>query len=243
MRIGTAGWSIPRDAAESFAGDGPQLARYARVLGCVEINSSFYRSHREQTWARWAATTPAHFRFSAKIPRAITHDARLRDAREPLQRFLAEAGALGDKLAVLLVQLPPSLAFDARLAGAFFRELRGSFEGGVVCEPRHASWFAPDAEKSLGGWHVSRAAVDPARPQTAAQPGGWQGAGAVRYYRWHGSPRMYWSRYAPDWLRERDQEIARSSGAPDVWCIFDNTASGAAIANALELQALHGIER
>ncbi len=243
LRIGTAGWSLPREVAESFPGDGPQLARYAGVLDGVEINSSFYRSHRPQTWARWAATTPAHFRFSAKVPRAITHDARLRDAREPLQRFLDEAGALGDKLAVVLVQLPPSLAFDARVAGEFFRAVRASYAGGVVCEPRHASWFTAEAERSLVDGRISRAAVDPPPFEPASQPGGWQGdghdhRGAVRYYRWHGSPRVYWSRYALDWLRQREQEIVRAAGAPDAWCIFDNTAAGAAIVNALELKAL-----
>jgi uncharacterized protein YecE (DUF72 family) len=242
MRIGTASWSIPRDVADSFPGDGPQLARYARVLDCVEINSSFYRSHRAQTWARWAATTPADFRFSAKLPRAITHDARLVDAQEPLQRFVGEAGALGEKLAVVLVQLPPSLPFDEALVGRFFAQLRTAYEGAIVCEPRHATWFTDAADQALAEWHVARAAVDPARPEAAAQPGGWRGRGAVRYYRWHGSPRVYWSRYARDWLRERHEEIVQAAGKADVWCVFDNTASGEAAANALEFQAMqrHG---
>ena len=238
MRIGTAGWSIPRDVADSFPGDGPQLERYAHVLDCVEINSSFYRSHREQTWARWAGTTPEDFRFSAKLPRAITHDARLVDSHEPLQRFIGEAGALGRKLAVVLVQLPPSLAFEDKVAGGFFTQLRNAYKGAVVCEPRHATWFTDAADKALAGWHVARAGVDPARPESAAQPGGWRGHGAVRYYRWHGSPRVYWSRYGLDWLRERHDDIVRTADKEDVWCVFDNTASGAAAANALELRAM-----
>ena len=247
MHIGTAGWSIPRDVADAFPGAGTHLERYARGLDCVEINSSFYRPHRVETYQRWAATTPPRFRFSAKLPRAITHDARLRDVREPLERFLAEAGGLGPKLAVVLVQLPPSLAFDARTAGSFFGRLRASFDGAVVCEPRHASWFTPSADQRLAEWHVCRAAADPAPHPAASTPGGWSGSGieapgAVRYYRWHGSPRMYWSRYDHAWLRERADAIASEAGPDDAWCIFDNTAAGAATVNALELRALGGRE-
>jgi uncharacterized protein YecE (DUF72 family) len=243
MYIGTAGWSIPRDVADALPGAGTHLERYARGLACVEINSSFYRPHRVETYQRWAATTPPDFRFSVKLPRAITHDARLRNVREPLERFLGDASGLGPKLAVVLVQLPPSLAFDARTAGGFFRRLRASFEGAVVCEPRHASWFTPSADQRLCDWHICRAAADPAPHPAASAPGGWPGNGvgatdAVRYYRWHGSPRMYWSRYDAAWLRERADAIASETGRSDAWCIFDNTAAGAATVNALELGAL-----
>ena len=58
------------------------------MLGCAEINSSFHRSHRVEVYRRWAAQTPPGFRFSVKLPRSITHDGRLRRAREPLRRFL-----------------------------------------------------------------------------------------------------------------------------------------------------------
>jgi len=73
-RVGTAGWSIPRASAERAPGDGTHLQRYARVLACSEINSSFHRSHRAAVYAKWAASTPSGFRFSVKLPRAITHD-------------------------------------------------------------------------------------------------------------------------------------------------------------------------
>jgi len=76
MRIGTAGWSISREAAAAFPGEGRHLERYGRVLGCAEINSSFHRSHRVEVYQRWAAQTPPGFRFSVKLPRSISHDAR-----------------------------------------------------------------------------------------------------------------------------------------------------------------------
>src|SRR3954469_21019815 len=127
MRIGTAGWAISREAAASFPGDGRHLARYAAVLGCAEINSSFHRSHRVEIYRRWAEQTPPGFRFSVKLPRSITHEGRLRRAREPLRRFLDEAAGLGDRLAVLLVQLPPSHAFEARATPRFFGLLPAVF--------------------------------------------------------------------------------------------------------------------
>ena len=243
MHIGTAGWSISRDAAESFPGIGQHLQRYANVLSCAEINSSFHRSHRAQVYERWAAQTPPGFRFAAKLPRSITHEGRLRGAREPLQRFLDEAAGLGDKLAVLLVQLPPSFAFEARPVRRFFDLLAGLFSGSVVCEPRHESWFTPSADKVLAALEVSRAAADPARWPQAARPGGWlgprgDGCGALLYHRWHGSPRVYWSRYELQWVSERARELQAWPAEADCWCVFDNTAGGGAISNALELQAL-----
>jgi uncharacterized protein YecE (DUF72 family) len=243
MRIGTAGWTISRDAAASFPGEGRHLARYARVLGCAEINSSFHRSHRPEIYARWAEQTPPGFRFSVKLPRTISHEGRLRRAREPLVRFLAEAAALGDRFAVLLVQLPPSFAFEAVPARRFFALVAELFAGAVVCEPRHPSWFTPAADRTLVACRVGRVAAHPGRTPEALVPGGWLGAGgdgrgAVVYPRWHGAPRMYWSRYEPDWVGERAVELARWPAEADCWCIFDNTAGGGAIVNALELRDL-----
>lgn len=249
MRIGTAGWSIPRQAADALPGDGPHLRRYARVFACAEINSSFHRSHRPAVYARWAAETPAGFRFSVKVPRAITHEGRLLGARAALERFLDEAAALGDRLSVLLVQLPPSFAFDARRSRAFFDLAHRLFAGAIVCEPRHPSWFTAASDAVLAAARVGRVATDPVRAPAAARPGGWLGAngdgsGAVVYHRWHGVPATYRSRYDAAWISARAAELASWPPQADVWCIFDNTASGAAAVNALELRdTLAGIRR
>ncbi|CAN5182234.1 DUF72 domain-containing protein [soil metagenome] len=242
VRIGTAGWSIPRAAADRFAGDGSHLARYARMLDCAEINSSFYRSHRAEVYARWARQTPDGFRFAVKLPRSITHDQRLRASRTLLKKFLAEVSGLGDRLGVLLVQLPPSLPFEARPVRTFFDLLASLFDGAVVCEPRHASWFEPAADRQLQRLQVGRVAADPASTPAAAVPGGWlgpagDGAGAVLYHRWHGSPRMYYSAYGEAWLEARVAELARWPATAKRWCVFDNTASGAALPDALTLRA------
>lgn len=239
--IGTAGWSIPRALSETFSSEGSHLKRYARVMTCTEINTSFYRNHSRDTYEKWAALTPAAFRFSVKIPSLITHELLLRRARLPLRMFLCEMSGLGNKLGPLLLQLPPSLAFTSRQAHAFFGMLREEYEGVVVCEPRHMSWFGPKSQTIWNRYHIGRVATDPTRIDAARAPGGWMGSGsrnpdAVAYYRLHGSPRKYWSRYELPRIRQWAEEIAQLSRAAPVWCIFDNTASGAALANALEMK-------
>jgi uncharacterized protein YecE (DUF72 family) len=243
LRIGTAGWSIPRAESATFPGAGQHLERYARVLNCAEINSSFYRPHHRETYQRWREMSPPDFRFAVKLPRSITHEGRLRRAHRALREFLAQCSGLGDRLGPLLVQLPPSLVFEARPVRNFFRQLADLSPNPAVCEPRHASWFMPSAERVLAGLQVGRVAADPARWIDAARPGGWlgergDGAGAVLYHRWHGSPRIYWSRYSSEWLAERVLALKSWPPSAQCWCILDNTAGGGALANALELEAL-----
>ncbi|MDB5444709.1 MAG: hypothetical protein JWQ97_26 [Phenylobacterium sp.] len=234
LRIATAGWTIPRAVAAAFPADGSALQRYAARFDASEINSTFHRSHRPQTYARWAESVPDSFRFAVKLPRTLTHDARLADPGAQLDAFMAEAGLLGDRLGALLVQLPPSLAFDETVARAFFAALRARWTGAAACEPRHASWFEADAEALLTAFEVARVAADPARHPLAGQPGGW---GGLAYWRLHGSPRTYYSSYGEAELGRLAQALARSP-ASETWCVFDNTASGAAAADALALAAV-----
>jgi uncharacterized protein YecE (DUF72 family) len=227
VRVGTAGWKIPAPLRDRFAGDGTHLQRYAAQFSCVEINSSFYRPHRVSTYARWATSVPEDFRFALKVPKDITHKRRFVDVVEPLEQFLGETVALGEKRAVLLVQLPPSFAYDAALAGAFFAAFRARYGGLLACEPRHATWFAPDADALLRAHEIARVAADPAVVPEAAVPGGWDG---FEYHRLHGSPRVYYSAYDDDALHAVAARL-RAAHAP-AWCIFDNTAMDAATANA-----------
>lgn len=232
--VGTAGWTLPPEVREAFPDEGTHLQRYAERLSAVEINSTFYRSHRMTTFARWAESVPAGFRFSVKVPRTMTHDRRLTDIDEPLARFLDETAPLGDRLGCLLVQLPPSLACDRQVATALFRRLRQQTNAPVALEPRHASWFEPDVEKLLVRYKIARVAADPAKVPAAALPGGWR---EMAYYRLHGSPRTYYSSYSAEYLSELAATLAlQIRPKTSVWCIFDNTALGAAAANALELQ-------
>jgi uncharacterized protein YecE (DUF72 family) len=232
--IGTAGWSVPRASAHHCAGDGTHLERYSRVFRCAEINSSFHRPHSAETYAKWAKSTPADFRFAVKVPRVITHDQKLRRARAPLEKFLDEITGLGKKRGPLLVQLPPSLELVPRVANTFFTLLRERYRGPIVCEPRHETWFLSAADALLVRHNVARVAADPAPVAGADVPGGWNG---VIYYRLHGSPRKYWSRYDAAYINRLADAVRTAPAAIDVWVVFDNTASGAALENACDLQA------
>jgi uncharacterized protein YecE (DUF72 family) len=231
--IGMAGWSVATRNAESFPAEGTALERYSARFRGVEINSSFHRPHKPETWARWAASVPADFRFSVKMPKTITHERKLAGCEDLVASHLEAVAALGDRLAVHLVQLPPSLGLDAIAAEAFFELLTGASAAAVACEPRHPSWFEPGADALLERWQVGRVAADPARVPAAAVPGGWLG---LAYFRLHGSPVIYRSSYDEAQLARYAEMMAEAKAeGRDVWCIFDNTASSAATGNALTL--------
>jgi uncharacterized protein YecE (DUF72 family) len=229
IRVGCAGWSLPPAEDPRLGGPGSHLERYARVFPATEINSSFHRPHRASTYARWAAATPDNFRFCVKIPKTITHGARLANVKALLDEFMAPLADLGKKLECLLVQLPPKLEFERAVASRFLRMLRKRHDRAIALEPRNASWFTPGAEALLHELQIARVAADPAPVPAAAAPGGWPG---FAYYRLHGSPRIYYSAYAPEWL---DALAARLGAHREAWCIFDNTAGRAAVSNALYL--------
>lgn len=234
--VGTAAWAIPKQYNEAFSREGSHLVRYASRFDGVEINSSFYRPHRLSTYQRWADDVPEHFRFAVKMPKTITHEGRLRDVDEPLQRFLEEIDGLGPKLGPVLIQLPPSLKFDPNSTEVFFRLLRDSYPGDIVCEPRHATWFTADVDAFLIQQQVARVAADPQPHPDAGKPGGW---GGLAYYRLHGSPKMYYSSYSDEQLARIAEELKVSEErGTRIWCIFDNTAEFAATANALAAAVL-----
>ena len=237
FRIGCAGWTLPGVHAAAFPRDGSHLQRYSAVFPAVEINSSFYKAHRRETYERWAASVPATFRFSVKLPRDITHTLRLRRSARLLDAFFAQSSGLGRRLGAVLVQLPPSLAFERAVAKRFFAALRERYKGYAVVEPRHVSWFDERADALLREFSIGRVAADPALTAAAALPGG---DPRLAYFRLHGSPRMYYSSYDAAFLHTIAQHMrACARGTREVWCMFDNTAHGHAVPNALQL--LHAL--
>jgi uncharacterized protein YecE (DUF72 family) len=232
LNIGTAGWSIPRDVAGHFPSDGSSLERYAARFRVAEVNSSFHRPHRRSTWERWRDTVPSTFRFSVKLPKLITHGAKLANCSTLVEEFITQVNAMDDKLAVLLVQLPPKLVFDRIVAADFFAFLRGCTDAAVACEPRHASWFTAEVDAFLEQRRIARVAADPAICDAAGQPGGWD---RLRYWRLHGSPVLYRSSYADRIDALAAMLAGEISAGRQVWCIFDNTAASAGAADALSL--------
>ncbi|MCP3144912.1 DUF72 domain-containing protein [Pyxidicoccus xibeiensis] len=229
--IGCAGWSLSSAVAEHFPTTGSHLERYARVFPAVEINSSFYRPHLPGTYARWRDSVPSAFRFSVKVPKVITHERRLRDFQEPLERFLGEVGHLEEKLGCLLVQLPPSLVLEPETARSFLGELRSRTAVDIMCEPRHPTWFSEEGWRLMADHRVGFVRADPAAVRATQPPDG-----QFVYFRLHGSPKIYYSEYSESYLDALAEHIVEHERAGrHVWCIFDNTASGAAVPNALSL--------
>ncbi len=231
-RIGIAGWAVPKRFA---SGAGSHLEKYSRFFNAVEINSSFYRPHRLETYQRWAHTVPDDFRFSVKLPKAITHEAGLVDCEEALREFVEQTSGLGEKLGIILVQLPRTLEYEKTAAQDFFARLRDLAPCPAACEPRHASWFEPSADAHLRELGVARVAAHPLSGAKELAPGGDL---ANVYFRLHGAPRMYYSRYDEPFLEQVAQQMTGvRREARECWCIFDNTAETAAWDNALEMQS------
>ena len=221
--VGTAGWTIPRASKIHFDEEGSHLERYSRFFNAVEINSSFYREHGANTYERWARETPPGFRFSVKLSRAFTQEHRLRETGPTLAASIANVSLLGEKLGWLLVQLPPSLEYNALEAAAFFRAVRATYRGPVALEPRNLTWTG--AAAVLEDFGITRVHADPERCYVRSNP-------KVPYYRLHGSPVIYRSAYPDDVIAGLARKLRLH---PEGWCIFDNTTLGFATENARSL--------
>ena len=228
--IGCAGWGNVSAAPRFASVEGRQLERYATAFTAVEINSFFYRAHRHSTYVRWADCVPPTFRFSVKLPRTITHSVRLACTDGLLTQFREETQGLGAKLGCVLVQLPPSLQFDPTVANSFFELMRAEFECMIACEACHVSWFSDAASMVLQKYVITRVIADPAKGLVGPH----QPTTPSSYMRLHGSPKIYYSSYSDTCLAQVAQELVMQARQHHpAWVIFDNTASGAALPNAL----------
>lgn len=229
IHLGTAGWAISPDNKPLFPPEGSHLARYSASFNAVEINSSFYRDHRAATYERWARTVPADFRFSVKLAKRITHGAKLECARAELAEAVLPPLSLREKLGVILIQLPPSLAFHEGVVHDFLENLRSITAAPLALEPRHPSWVHREAARLFRQFRVTKVTADPAPCPDSHQ---WfAGAGDFSYVRLHGSPKIYYSAYEAGFLKS----LAEGLRGAEAWVIFDNTALGHAPNDALRL--------
>ena len=226
--IATAAWSIPGKVTSRFAEEGSALIRYASVFDGVEINSTFYRRHKTSTLTRWVESVPHGFRFSVKLPREITHIRAMKGIAKLFDTFLEDIAPLGDNRGPLLCQLPPSLTFDAKELEPAFETIRNADDGPVVIEVRHRSWASREALDLLEKYAIDRVLADPA-PVWPAEDFGI----TPKYVRLHGNPKIYYSSYTEDEIMSFSHLLG-----PDTWCVFDNTALGAATENALTMRQL-----
>jgi uncharacterized protein YecE (DUF72 family) len=150
MLAGTSGYSFKEWRGHFYPEKLPanaMLSYYAERLATVEINNTFYRMPAETVLARWASEVPAHFAFTLKAPRRITHDKRLVEAGADATEFLRRAATLEDKLGALLFQLPPFLKKDLARLTDFLALLPAGRR--VAFEFRHVSWQSADVYDAL----------------------------------------------------------------------------------------------
>lgn len=191
--IGTSGWIIPREYAELFPNEGSHLERYSSVFNAVEITSSFYQDHQFSTYCRWRETVPSDFAFSVKLNKVFTHEHKLKVKRGELEKSLETFTGLEEKWKALLVQLPPKLVLNLKVAEKFFILLRSIYPGSIVLEARNCTWAGLAALSLYEDLGISLAHADPERCPAPAES---SIAGDLVYFRYHGSPQIYRSSYS-----------------------------------------------
>jgi uncharacterized protein YecE (DUF72 family) len=239
VHVGTSGWSYDHwDGVLYPPGTPPRdrLAHYVRRFGTVELNASFYRWPRTATFASWRRRLPSGFQLSVKAPRGLTHAKRLYAPETWVGRLTACWHELGDRRAVLLVQLPPTqVRDDARLD--FFLGLLPDWMR-VAVEFRHPSWH-DEAVYALLERHGAAYCV----MSGAGLPCVLRATAPFVYVRLHGpdDAHLYAGSY-PDadlrWWVDRIGEWARDGR--DVYAYFNNDGHGHAVRNAETLRALTG---
>jgi uncharacterized protein YecE (DUF72 family) len=234
--VGTSGWQY-RDWRVRFYPRGlPQhrwLAHYAGRFATVELNAAFYRLPERGTFAGWRDHTPDDFCMAVKMSRYLTHVRRLRDPAEPVARFLERAGALGDRLGPVLLQLPPTLPADAETLAAVLAQFPAQVR--VAVEPRHASWWTDEIRRTLERHGAALCWADRrGRPITPL----WRTAdfGYLRLHEGRAEPRP---RYGPAALRSWLHRLTDTYGRDEtVYVYFNNDPNGAALVDAASFAAL-----
>ena len=150
LHVGTSGYSYKEWKGNFYPEDLPakeMLAYYSRRLPAVEINNTFYRLPQASMIENWREQVPESFRFSIKATQRITHIKRLKNCSEETKYLLDTASLLGDRLGVVLFQLPPNSKKDVERLREFLDCLREPIR--CAFEFRHESWLADDTFAAL----------------------------------------------------------------------------------------------
>jgi uncharacterized protein YecE (DUF72 family) len=251
FHVGTQGWNYdfwserfyPRGVKSA-----DRLELYSRIFDSVEIDSTFYAMPPVGRFRSWYERTPPDFTFTAKLPRDITHDARLVGVDDTLLEFCGRAAELEEKLGVLLVQLPPDMSPHERSAvDAFVRSLPRELEFAV--EFRDARWFDEQTFAMLHDLDVALAlSVGPWLSSAEAMRIVPHAPGRIQYLRWMGAPRH--QELTPELVRERDADLAQwaerilgnLTDRPVVYAYFNNDYQGHSPDSARRLQSLLGMK-
>ena len=241
ISLGTSGWDYPEWVGPVYPprGAADRLRYYAARFPVVEVNSTFYRLPPPSVAASWVRRTPSGFRFAAKFPRTITHERRLVGTGAELERFLAVLRPIrtAGKFVAALLQLPPSLPFDAGTVRDFYASLPRELP--VAVEFRERSWLVPASYALLREFGLAHVVIDgphlPSVPEVTAP---------FAYLRWHGrgDPLWYDYRYSAEELAAWAPRVrAIAAEVPAVYGFFNNHFRGDAAANCRSLAELLGL--
>lgn len=234
-RIGTSGW-VYAHWRGVFYPTGLSQSRwydhYAKHFDTVEVNYSFYRLPSEEAFDHWREQAPVGFVYALKANRYLTHVKRLKEAAEPLERFLSRAQRLGDRLGPILWQLPPRWRANPARLEAFAAHLPNDLCH--VFEFRDPRWFVQSVREVLERFGLTFCIFDmPNLPCPA-----WVTSDVV-YLRFHGSEVVYGGQYGWENLQPWAERIRHwIAEGHTVYAYFNNDASGYAVEDARALRGL-----
>ena len=150
IRVGIGGWVFEPWRGEFYPKGLPQaqeLFHASRKLTSIEINGTFYRTQKADSFRKWAQETPDDFVFSLKGPQFATNRRVLAEAGDSIERFFASGVLeLKSKLGPILWQMAPTKKFDADDFAGFLALLPKERAGTPirhVVEVRHDSFVTP----------------------------------------------------------------------------------------------------
>jgi uncharacterized protein YecE (DUF72 family) len=235
IRIGTSGWHYNDWAGPFYPADLPKskwLQYYAEHFDTVEINNTFYRQPKPQTFTNWHKQAPKNFLYTVKANRYITHIKRLKEAEEPLERFLEGASLLKKNLGPILYQLPPSMHKDLDRLRNFLKVLPKRLI--AVFEFRHKSWFSQDCYELLKEFNTGFCIHDMPGMEVPRLI-----TSNVIYIRFHGPTGRYQGNYSKPALRDWAKWIKDNlKGKKAVYTYFNNDYNAYAVNNAKQLKDL-----
>lgn len=208
------------------------LEFYAKNFSCLELNITFYRLPRKETIKKWARETPEGFAFSCKIWRRISHLKKLKDFKEDLKKFLEVLSFFGEKLKVLLLQLPPSFKFNPEIILNFIESY--DFFAPLVVEGRNKTFFEENSLNFFKEKRISLCSID--SPNFREK---YFFTSSPLYIRFHGWKNLYSSLYSAKDLKRAVDFIKREVPlGTDVFIFFNNDFNGYAIQNAREISSM-----
>jgi uncharacterized protein YecE (DUF72 family) len=240
LHIGTSGWSYKdwvgiiypeKTKSTDF------LKHYSQHFPCTEINNSFYHIPQRRFVEKWMNETPEHFLFCPKIYRGITHFRKLKNGEELLMGYWSRWEGFERRLGPFLIQLPPSLAFNADVVEEFYQLLKSGPELKYALEARHVSWFTDESLLLMHKYNIAFAIGDAGKRfpyyETVTSD--------TVFLRMHGREILYATLYTEEEMWEISRKVADwLKENLEVWVFFNNTMFGFALENARQMKEMVG---